>query len=119
MGLSERAGKEEVAKGDIVAIPFPFSDLSGSKLRPALVLSSLRGDDVILCQITSKNRFDEYSVQLAEPDLCSTNLRESSTIRPNRIFTADKAIISYRLGQLSEHKIKEVERKLMQILIEL
>jgi len=42
-------------KGDIVVVPFPFSDLSNSKRRPALVIADLTGDDVILCQITSRN----------------------------------------------------------------
>ena len=42
-------------KGDIVVVPFPFSDLTNSKRRPALVITELTGDDVILCQITSKN----------------------------------------------------------------
>lgn len=40
--------------GDVVVVPFPFSDLSASKKRPALVVATLSGDDVILCQITSK-----------------------------------------------------------------
>lgn len=41
-------------KGDVVVVPFPFSDLSASKRRPALVVATFMGDDVILCQITSK-----------------------------------------------------------------
>ena len=41
-------------EGDVVVIPFPFSDLSQSKRRPALVIASLQGDDAILCQLTSK-----------------------------------------------------------------
>ena len=40
-------------KGDVVVVPFPFSDLSQSKRRPALVITELTGDDLILCQITS------------------------------------------------------------------
>ena len=43
-------------KGDVVVVPFPFSDLSTSKRRPALVLADLAGDDLILCQITSGPR---------------------------------------------------------------
>ena len=43
-------------KGDVVVILFPFSDLSGSKRRPALVLADINGDDVILSQITSTAR---------------------------------------------------------------
>ena len=41
-------------KGDVVVIPFPYSDLSAGKKRPALVVPCLDGDDVILCQITSQ-----------------------------------------------------------------
>ncbi len=46
---------EEFIKGDIVVIPFPFSDLSGRKKRPALVIADLVGEDIVLCQITSKS----------------------------------------------------------------
>jgi hypothetical protein len=45
-------------KGDIVIIPFPFSDLSGSKKRPAFLAANLIGDDIIVCQITSKSKSD-------------------------------------------------------------
>jgi len=46
---------ERFVKGDIVVIPFPFSDLSGTKRRPALVIADFHGDDILLCQITSQN----------------------------------------------------------------
>ena len=52
----------EFIKGDVVVIPFPFSNLSGSKRRPALVLADLPGNDIILCQITSKHGKDDYSI---------------------------------------------------------
>jgi len=51
-------------KGDIVVVPFPFSDLSTSKKRPALVLADLPGNDIILCQITSKLVKDVYAINL-------------------------------------------------------
>ena len=47
-------------KGDVVIVPFPFSDLSQAKRRPALVVVNLKGDDVILCQITSQAKSDNY-----------------------------------------------------------
>ncbi|MBN2488357.1 MAG: type II toxin-antitoxin system PemK/MazF family toxin [Methanosarcinaceae archaeon] len=55
---------ERPVKGDIVVIPFPFSDLSASKRRPALVVANLTGDDVILCQITSIAKNDQYSIPI-------------------------------------------------------
>lgn len=86
-------------KGDIVVIPFPFSDLSGSKKRPAFVLADLYGDDIILCQITSQHNKDSYSIPLKQADFVQGSLPVSSFIRPNRIFTADKNIIIKNVGK--------------------
>ena len=95
-------------KGDIVVLPFPFSDLSASKRRPALVLANLQGDDIVLCQITSKSTRDSYAVALDNGDLVNGSLSVSSNIRPNRLFTADKKIIAYIMGRVSQDKYKEV-----------
>lgn len=74
---------EKSVKGDVVVLPFPFSDLSASKKRPAVVVATLSGDDVILCQITSEARVDEYSIILAKGDFEQGSLHVTSTIRPN------------------------------------
>ena len=103
-------------KGDLVVIPFPFSDLSGQKKRPALVLASLIGNDLILCQITTQNRSDPYSVTLQQCDLDSGTLTQNCFIRPNRLFTADQSIILYRLGKVSRQKQEEVLSRLRDIL---
>ncbi|MBI2139387.1 type II toxin-antitoxin system PemK/MazF family toxin [Candidatus Woesearchaeota archaeon] len=99
-------------KGEVVVLPFPFSDLSGSKKRPALIIAALTGDDVVLCQITSEARTDEYSVVLNDSDFKAGRLQVESRIRPNRIFTAEKSIISYKIGSLKESKIEDVDHKL-------
>lgn len=102
-------------KGDVVVVPFPFSDLSNSKRRPAFVVTQLSGDDVILCQITTPHRADGYSIPLSMSDFESGSLKHDSTIRPNRLFTADSGIISYRAGTLSQEKTNEVIDKIVQI----
>jgi mRNA interferase MazF len=84
---------ERFVKGNVVIIPFPFSDLSNSKRRPALVLADLQGNDIILCQITSQNSSDYFSINLDNNDFENGSLPVISFIRPNRIFTADKDII--------------------------
>lgn len=106
---------ERPVKGDIVVIHFPFSDLSASKKRPALVVANLTGDDVILSQITSAAKNDQYSILLAKNDFNAGNLKVESRIRPNRLFTADKSIVEYRAGTLKKEKMKEVEQKLISI----
>ncbi len=106
---------EKLVKGDIVVLPFPFSDLSASKKRPAAVVATITGDDFICCQITSEARFDEYAIILNRIDFKEGNLHQTSMIRPNRLFTADRSIILYKIGSLKEKKVKEVEEKIIKI----
>ncbi|MDR2758156.1 MAG: type II toxin-antitoxin system PemK/MazF family toxin [Spirochaetaceae bacterium] len=105
----------EFVKGDVVIIPFPFSDLSGAKRRPAFVVADIPGPDIILCQITSKAKSDPYAVMLENSDFVSGSLPLASYIRPNKLFTADKSIILSVAGQVSDTKTNAV----ISILIEL
>ena len=102
--------------GDVVVAPFPFSDLSATKKRPALVVATLTGNDVILCQITSQAVMDSYAVPLIDRDFTSGGVRQASNIRPNRLFTAETSIILYRAGTISAAKLHEVRTKLIQLL---
>ena len=106
----------QFVKGQVVILPFPFSDLSATKRRPALVVAALSGSDVILCQITSVLRQDGYAVQIDEADFVTGSLDRTSFVRVNRVFTADTAIIARIAGQLSQRKIKEVTDRLIKIL---
>jgi len=107
---------EEFVKGDVLVVPFPFSDLSGAKRRPVLLIAALGGEGIILCQITSRNRTDRYSVKIADRDFESGGLKIESFIRPDRIFTADKSLILYKAGRIKPEKISEVEDKLVKII---
>lgn len=71
-------------KGDVVVVPFPFSDLTQTKRRSALVVAELQGDDLILCQITSRLITDQYAILIDNIDFSSGSLRHSSNVRPNR-----------------------------------
>jgi len=103
-------------KGDIVIIPFPFTDLSNSKKRPAFVVANLIGDDIIVCQITSKSKSDPLALPLGMHDFISGGLPVDSFIRPNKIFTADKNIIISVAGHLGENKIRDVLNALITII---
>jgi mRNA interferase MazF len=103
-------------KGDVVVVPFPFSDLTQAKRRPALVLSALEGDDLILCQITSQYTRDNYAVSLTDNDFQAGTLKQPSNVRPNRIFTADGHIVLYRVGGLRVEKLNEIIQKVIDII---
>ncbi len=105
----------EFVKGDVVVVPFPFSDLSSNKRRPALVVADIQGDDVIMCQITSRSVADSYAINLASGDFKEGKLSKSSNIRPNRLFTGDSKIILYRAGRLKAEKLDEVTDKIVEI----
>lgn len=80
------------------------------------MLAALRGDDVILSQITSQAGSEAYSVALESSDFTSGGLNQSSRIRPNRLFTADEGIVAYRAGHVSDVKLNEVLDRLIAIL---
>jgi mRNA interferase MazF len=80
------------------------------------VLAALKGDDLILCQITSQTRSDPYSVVLENADFVSGGLNQSGRIRPNRLFAADEGIVVYRAGHVSGARLNEVLDRLIAIL---
>lgn len=106
---------ERFVKGDVVVLPFPYTDLTISKNRPCLVVATLKGDDLILCQITSQSRNDEDAIELKEKDFQQGKLNRDSFVRPNRLFTAESSVIEYKLGKLKQNKIEEVENRLCEI----
>ena len=104
-------------KGEVVVIPFPFSDLSAAKRRPALVLANVNDEDSILLQITSQNMRDSSAITIYDSDFSSGGLNKKSNVRPNRIFTADNSIVLYKVGMISETKLKSIVDKVIEIIV--
>jgi mRNA interferase MazF len=95
---------------------FSFSDLSQTKLRPAVVLASVSKDDWILCQITSNQNAGERAVQITSADFAQGSLLKTSYARPNKIFTAHEKLIVRRVGILKNTKIDEIIASLTELL---
>ncbi len=98
----------EFIKGDVIVVPFPFSDLTSLKRRPALVLAKSGANDFILAQITSKGVGDEHAIEIDATDFESGGLNVTSNARPNKLFTAEAKIIAYKAGTLKREKTDEV-----------
>ena len=105
-----------LVKGDVVVVLFPFSDLSSAKKRPAVVIATPDGDDVILCQITSRMVSDRYAILISETDFSSGSLRQEINARPTRIFTADKKIIQYIAGHLKDEAMTAIVNRVVEII---
>lgn len=89
------------AAGEVVLVPFPFSDLSQSKVRPAVCLADAGRGDWILCQITSNPYGDQAAVALDADDFKSGGLSLASFARPGKLFTAHAALIVRSVGILT------------------
>ncbi len=89
-----------LAAGRVVLVPFPFSDLSETKLRPAVVLADAGRDDWILCQVTSKPYGDPRAIPLGDGDFRRGSLRVASYARPGKLFTANSRLAVSDVGNL-------------------
>ena len=92
---------EAPARGAVVLVRFPFSDLSRTKLRPAVVLADAGRGDRVLCQVTSKPYGDAAAVVLDVAAFASGSLRVTSYARPGRLFTASSDLITGEVGTLT------------------
>jgi mRNA interferase MazF len=96
------------AAGQVVIVHFPFSDLTASKQRPALVLAEAGRGDWILCQITSQAYGDSRAIPLDAADFIRGSLRLASFVRPGKLFTAHSSLVSGQVGQLQPGKFSAV-----------
>lgn len=86
--------KSSFKQGDIVLIPYPYTDLSSVKKRPVIILSrdTINRDSYIVAKITSVLRSDGFSFQIQNTDL-DNPIPKQSEVRTNEIFTAHKSLI--------------------------
>ncbi|MDP2899530.1 MAG: type II toxin-antitoxin system PemK/MazF family toxin [Candidatus Bathyarchaeota archaeon] len=104
-------------KGKIVLIPFPFTDLSGSKRRPALVLLQ-SGHDVVVSYISSKTTtLSEACILIKEndPDFSETGLKTSSVLRLDKLATILTNLVLGEIGEIKGSLKNEINRKLVEL----
>ena len=105
-----------LATGQVIIVHFPFSDLTASKLRPAVVLADAGRDDWILCQITSKPYGDTRAIKLEPSDVLHGSLRLVSFARPGKLFTAHASVFAGHIGDLQAAKFAAVRDAVKQML---
>ncbi|HUC88137.1 MAG TPA: type II toxin-antitoxin system PemK/MazF family toxin [Candidatus Binatia bacterium] len=101
--------------GQIVLATFPFSDLSSTKLRPCLVLGLADFNDILLCQITSRQYNSKKAIKLTNRNFSEGSIITDSFIRPDKIATLDTNRIKKTLGTINDIKLNEVKQKLKSI----
>lgn len=102
---------------DIVLIPFPYSDLTGMKRRPALIVSNKKinsTEDRICCLITSNK--PDYGLKIDKEFLRNGNLPFQSWIKPHRLFTIPERIIVKKLCSITKAFHDQVVTEIFQYL---
>jgi mRNA interferase MazF len=95
--------------GDVVVVPFPFTDLTSAKVRPALVLASLTRGDLILCQITSQGAGHPKAIPILSADFNpGGGLPRASFALPHRLVTANESCVRRATGRLNSAKLNHV-----------
>lgn len=108
--------EEAYPPGSVVLVPFPFTDLSGRKRRPALVVSppGFHEEDVVLCAITSQlpQKLSEWEASLKAEDMVEEQLPRQSIVKAGKLFTMHRELIAGQFGTVKEHKLQEMLGKL-------
>ncbi|RJQ31011.1 type II toxin-antitoxin system PemK/MazF family toxin [Candidatus Parcubacteria bacterium] len=105
-----------MSRGDIVLIPFPFTDLSGQKVRPALVLhNEKKGEDCVVIFLSSIKQKKIMDFDVPVKPSSQNGLKIFSTIKVNKIATLQKKIVIGELGSLEDQHMEKVNNKLKQL----
>jgi len=104
------------ARGSVALVPFPFSDLSQAKLRPAVVLANAGRGDWILCQVTSNPYGDSLAISIGNGDFQLGSLRVASFARPGKLFTANETLIRGEAGRLRLEAFERVRAGVLSVL---
>ena len=106
-------------QGEIVLVPFPFTNLKASKKRPVLITSrtdyNRRSIDFISCGITSNIKDVNYSVLIDNKNLEKGYLSKPSRIKVNTIFTLEKSIVIRSFGKVKEEVMKRVKEEFFKL----
>lgn len=107
-------------QGEIIVVPFPFSDLSSIKQRPVLILSknsdNEASDDIITCGITSNLKNAKYSVLIANEDLEEGEIPTKSRVKVDKLFTLDKSIIKKKVAKLNKEIFNKVKEEFFKLI---
>ena len=107
-------------QGEIVVVPFPFSNLSNVKQRPVLILSKSkdisRSEDIVTCGITSNLKDSKNSVLIENSNLEKGVIPMKSRIKIDKLFTIDKRIIIKKVARLNEDSFLKVKQEFNRLL---
>ena len=97
--------------GDVVLTPFPYTDLSGVKVRPVVVLAEVGMEDWVVCEIICNPQTREGYIPISDMDMDEGGLRLPSYARVDRLYTLNESVFRRTLGRVSAAKMEEIAAK--------
>lgn len=94
--------------GDVVILPFPYTDQSGCKRRPSVILHETKSGDLLVCMITSA-AYGCESIPLDKKNLESSGLRVECAVRPDRLLIVSPELVSKKTGRISEGMVFQIK----------
>src|SRR3989344_3851065 len=109
-----------IEQGDLLLVPFPFSDQSGRKVRPVIVISNKEfneySGDILVVGVTSNISKDKYTIGLINNDLETGKLITTCCIKVENILRLDKELIIKNIGKVKRSKLSDIINKLNEII---
>ncbi|MBS3079732.1 type II toxin-antitoxin system PemK/MazF family toxin [Candidatus Pacearchaeota archaeon] len=107
-------------QGDIIIVPFPFSDLSTVRQRPVLILSNLNynknSEDLVTCGITSNIKDSNYSILIDDENLLDGSIPIKSRIKVDKLFTLHRNIVLKKIGRLNKETFDKVKYEFLKLI---
>jgi len=109
----------KINQKEIVLLPYPFSNLEGSKVRPALVVSNnefnKKSDDCIMIPLTTMIKNEPYSTIIEQKNLSFGKLLKTSRIRADKIFCVEKNLVKMKIGKLKNSSFEKIREEIFKI----
>lgn len=110
----------KVNQKELVLLPYPFSDMKGNKVRPALIISNdffnKKSDDCIMAPLTSVIKDEPYSIIIEQDNLSSGKLFKKSRIRVDKIFSIEKKLVVMKIGSIKDKIFEQIKKEIIGIL---
>jgi len=104
---------------DLVLLPYPFSNLKGVKVRPALVISgdkfNFKSRDLVMVPLTSVIRDEPFSIVIEQENLSSGKLVKTSRVRTAKVFCIDRGLIKMKIGRLENDCFGKVMKEVLRV----
>jgi len=118
-GINISKNKMNINQKDVVLLPYPFTNLKGMKVRPALVVSNesfnKKSDDGIMVPLTTVIKDEPYSVIIDNKNMESGKLVKPSRVRADKIFAVEKSLVVVKIGVINDNRLEEIKKEIFKM----